>query len=211
MPYTGKRPGLVLASGLALVLAAALAPAGLRGQPVPVWAWCVWGCAFGAALWMFHQAGLVLAEAVRRVAWLLPVVCVFALPAALLAPGGHRALVALALAARALSAAATGAAVAKWLGPSGIVHGTRQLRAPARLTDVLEATLASLTIMLNQVKAMLRAREARRTGFGAWSDVTVRPVETVRGFGRLIASLLLRSLERAEALERARRARGLDP
>jgi energy-coupling factor transporter transmembrane protein EcfT len=34
------------------------------------------------------------------------------------------------------------------------------------------------------------------------------PRETVEGYGRLIAALLLRSLERAEALDRARRARG---
>ena len=34
------------------------------------------------------------------------------------------------------------------------------------------------------------------------------PAETVRGFGRLVAALLLRSLERAEAVEQARRARG---
>jgi energy-coupling factor transporter transmembrane protein EcfT len=38
--------------------------------------------------------------------------------------------------------------------------------------------------------------------------VAAEPVETVRGFGRLVASLLLRSLERAEAVETARRARG---
>ena len=55
---------------------------------------------------------------------------------------------------------------------------------------------------------MLRAREARRPAFGAWSDLVFAPADTVRGFGRLVASLLLRSLERAEAIEQARRARG---
>jgi len=68
--------------------------------------------------------------------------------------------------------------------------------------------LASLTIVLRQVRAMLRAREARRPSFGALGDVVANPVETTRGFGRLVASLLLRSLERAEAVEQARRARG---
>jgi energy-coupling factor transporter transmembrane protein EcfT len=36
----------------------------------------------------------------------------------------------------------------------------------------------------------------------------VAPRETLRGFGRLTGALLLRSVERAESLERARRARG---
>jgi len=94
------------------------------------------------------------------------------------------------------------------LGPSGLVRAARDLRLPARLVDVFEAMLASLTIVLRQVRAMLRAREARRPGFGALSDLLASPVETTRGFGRLVASLLLRSLERAEAIEQARRARG---
>ena len=81
-----------------------------------------------------------------------------------------------ALAARALSAAAMGAAVATCLGPSGLARAVRDLaRCPARLADVFEATLASLTIVLRQVRAMLRAREARRPGFGAWSDLAVEP------------------------------------
>jgi hypothetical protein len=73
---------------------------------------------------------------------------------------------------------------------------------------VFDATLASLTIVLRQVRGMLRAREARRPAFGAWSDLLTAPSDTVRGFGRLVASLLLRGLERAEATEQARRARG---
>ena len=101
-----------------------------------------------------------------------------------------------------------GAAVASLLGPSGLARAVRQWRAPGRLADVFEATLASLTIVLRQVSAMLRAREARRPAFGAWSDLAAAPGDTVRGFGRLVAALLLRSLERAEAIEQARRARG---
>lgn len=211
MAYTGKRPGLVFGLGLALVLSAALTPAGLRGQPTPPAAWAVWALALASALWMFHRAGYMVREAIRRIGWLVPVVIVLALPAAWLAPAGNRAMVALALCTRALAAAGVGAALAAWLGPSGLVRGARQLGAPRRLADVFEATLASLTIVLRQAKAMLRAREARRTGFGAWSDLVTGPADTVRGFGRLVASLLLRSLERAEALEQARRARGIEP
>jgi energy-coupling factor transporter transmembrane protein EcfT len=205
---TVKRAAPVLACGLAVVLAAALAPAGLRGQPVPPWSWAVWAAAFAGALWTFGRAGLPLQEAARRIAWLAPVVALFALPAALLAPSGSRLVVGAALAARALAAAAMGAAVATRLGPSGLVQASRELRLPARLVDVFEAMLASLTIVLRQVRSMLRAREARRPSFGALSDLLWSPVETTMGFGRLVASLLLRSLERAEAVEQARRARG---
>ena len=205
---TVSRPAPALVAGLGLVVAAALAPAGLSGAPVAAWSWGVWAAVFAAALWTFARAGLPLPEAFRRVSWLVPVVALFSVPAALLAPSGSRVLVGAALAARALSAATMGAAVATRLGPSGLVRAARDLRLPARLVDVFEAMLASLTIVLRQVRAMLRAREARRPAFGALSDVVASPADTTRGFGRLVASLLLRSLERAEAIEQARRARG---
>jgi energy-coupling factor transporter transmembrane protein EcfT len=205
---TVRRPAPALLCGLALVLASALAPAGLSGRPVPTWSWAVWAAVFIAAMWTFVRASLPLAEALRRVGWLVPVVALFSVPAALLAPSGSRLVSGAALAARALSAAAMGAAVATRLGPSGLVCAARDLRLPARLVDVFEATLASLTIVLRQAHAMLRAREARRPAFGALSDLLSSPADTTRGFGRLVASLLLRSLERAEAVEQARRARG---
>ena len=208
MASTDRLRAAAFVGGLALVLAAALAPAGLDGRAVPVWAWATWSTVFVVALLVFRRAGLLLAESFRRVGWLVPMVAVFSVPAALLAPAGARVTVGAALSIRALAAAAMGAAVATWLGPSGLVRAVRQLRLPARLADVFEATLASLAIVLRQVRAMLRAREARRPGFGAWSDLFASPRDTVRGFGRLVASLLLRSLERAEALEQARRARG---
>jgi energy-coupling factor transporter transmembrane protein EcfT len=208
MTSTDNARAAALVCGLALVLAAALSPAGLDGRAVPLWAWATWAIAFVAALVVFRRAGLMLPEALRRVGWLVPVVAVLAVPAAVLAPAEARVTVAAALSIRALSAAAMGAAVATWLGPSGLVRAVRRLRLPARLADVFEATLASLTVVLRQIRAMLRAREARRSGFGAWSDVLASPTDTVRGFGRVVASLLLRSLERAEALEQARRARG---
>ncbi len=211
MPYTGRRHGVILACGLVVASAAALAPAGLQGDRPPVWAWGLWTLGFATAVWTFHKAGLLVAEALRRITWLMPIVALFALPAALVAPTRARGLVAVTLSTRALAAAAAGAGIAAWLGPSGIVSGARQLRAPQRLVDVLEATLASLATVLRQVRAMLQAREARRTRYGAWSDMLTEPADTVRGFGRLVAALLLRSLERAEALERARRARGLEP
>ena len=208
MPPIADRPAMILGAGLALVLAAALAPAGLAGQGVPSWAWLVWLAVFALALAMFRAAGWLLPEALRRVAWLLPLVAVLAIPAGLASPSGRRGIVALALAARAVSAAAAGAGVAVLLGPAGLVRALRQLHMPARLVAIVEATLASLAVVTRQVGHMLRAREARRPGAGAWSAMAVRPVETARGFGRLVAALLLRSLERAEALERARQARG---
>jgi energy-coupling factor transporter transmembrane protein EcfT len=208
MLHTARRPGLVLAIGLAVVLAAALSPAGLRDQQVPAGSWAIWATTFLLALLAFRSAGVPVLEALRRIAWLVPLVALLALPAGLLAEPGRRVLLASALGVRALAAATAGTALAARLGPSGLVGGARQLRAPERLVDVLEAMLVSLTVVTRQVRAMLRAREARRPAFGAWSALTATPVETLRGFGRLAAALLLRSLERAESLEQARRARG---
>lgn len=208
MMPTARHPARALLCGLAVVLAAALVPAGLSGHPVPRWSWAVWAAASAAALWTFRRGGLPLPEALRRVGWLAPVVALFSVPAALVAPSGSRLVVGTALAARALSAAAMGAATATMLGPLGLVRAARDLRLPDRLVDVFEATLASLTVVLRQVRAMLRAREARRPAVGALGDFVRNPLDTTRGFGRLVASLLLRSLERAEAVEQARRARG---
>jgi len=203
-----RRPGLLLAAGLALVVAAALAPAGLGVHPVPAWSWLLWGFAFAAGIVVFRAAGLTAAQALRRVAWLLPLVLLLAIPAALFAPAGRRWPVALALGARALAAATVGAATATCLGPLGIVKGAAALRAPPRLVAVLESALGSMAGVLRQVRGMLRAREARRPAYGAWGTLLREPVATVHGFGRFAAALLLRSLERAEMLERARRARG---
>ena len=206
-----RRPVVPLVLSLAAIIAAALTPAGLSGRPIPIWAWGVWLVTMAGALALFRGAGYALQDAVRRTSWMLPVVALFVGPAAWLAPPGSRGGVALALLARAWSAASLGAGIATYLGPAGLARGVRQLGVPVRLADVFEATLASLSIVLRQVQAMLRAREARRPGFGAWSAILVSPVDTLRGFGRLVASLLLRSLERAEAIEQARRARGGTP
>jgi energy-coupling factor transporter transmembrane protein EcfT len=203
-----KHPGRLLACALVVIVSAAIAPAGLSGRPIPAWAWLLWTASLGWGLCLFWRAGLRWRDAIRRAAWLLPVVAFFAAPAALLAPAGTRVTVAAALMVRAWSAASLGAGLATFLGPAGLARGVRQLGVTERLADVFEATLASLAIVLRQAGAMLRAREARRPGYGAWSSVVAAPVETARGFGRLVAALLLRSLERAEAIEQARRARG---
>ena len=208
MLYTGRRPGAWLAGGLAVALTAALAPAGLRGTPVPVLSWAIWIAALVLATLWFRLAGLPLLEALRRLTWLMPVVALLALPAGLLAPAGSRPFVLTALAVRALAAAAVGSAMAVHLGPAALVSGARQLHMPSRLCDILAAMLASLVVIVRQARAMLRAREARRPSPGPWSSVLLTPVTTIRGFGRLVASLLLRSLERAEAMELARTARG---
>jgi energy-coupling factor transporter transmembrane protein EcfT len=208
MPPISSRPAFILGIGLTAIVAAALMPAGIGGGALPWWTWPVWALTFVTALLLFRRGGYLLPEALRRVAWIVPALSVFVLPAALLAPPPDRLLVTLALLCRALAATTMGAALAASLGPSGLARGVRQLGAPDRLADVFESMLASLTVVLRQVRAMLRAREARRPGAGAWSAVLSSPGETVRGFGRLVASLLLRSLERAESLEHARRARG---
>ena len=207
---TPSRPGLVLGVGLGLTALAALAPAGLARPSVPAWSWAAWGLAFVGGAAAFRLAGSTLPQLVRRLGWLLPFVLVLAVPAALLAPPGRRLATALALAVRALAATTAAAGAAFRLGPLGLVRGARALRVPARLVDVLEAALASLAAMIEQARAMLRAREARRTTHGPWGSLLAEPRSTVRGFGRFAAALLLRTLERAEAVERARVARGAD-
>lgn len=208
MTRTARRPGLVLAAGLAVVLAAALAPAGLRGEGVPVASWVLWAAVFAAALAAFRAAGWTPRSSLARTLQLVPFVALLAVPAGILAAPDRRVWLVLALACRALSAAAAGSALAAWLGPQGIVRGARALGLPGRLTDVLAATLASIATVTRNVQTMLRAREARRPGRGAMPLLLASPPEAVKNFGRLVAALLLRSLERAEAVDRARRARG---
>jgi len=207
---TPSRPGLVLGAGLALCVLAALAPAGLARGSTPSWSWGAWALAFAGGAVALRLAGSTLPQLVRRLAWILPFVLVLALPAALLAPPGRRVASALALAARATAATTAAAGAAFLLGPLGLVRGARTLGVPARLGDVLEAALASLAATFDQAQAMLRAREARRTTHGPWGSLLAEPLATVRGFGRFAGALLLRTLERAEAVERARIARGAD-
>jgi energy-coupling factor transporter transmembrane protein EcfT len=204
------RPGVVLGAGLALTVLAALAPAGLADPWVPNWSWTAWALAFAGGVAAFRAAGSTAPQLLRRLAWLLPFVLVLAAPAALLAPPGRRLATAVALLARSVAATTAAAGTSFLLGPLGLVRGARSLGAPERLVDVLEAALASLAAMLEQARAMLRAREARRTTHGPWGSLLAEPAATVRGFGRFAAALLLRTLERAEAVERARLARGAD-
>jgi energy-coupling factor transporter transmembrane protein EcfT len=207
---TPPRAGLVLGTGLTLTILAALAPAGLARPSVPPWSWAAWALAFAGGAAAFRAAGSTLAQFLRRLAWLLPFVLVLVLPAALLAPPGRRLGTALALSVRSLAATTAAAGAAFLLGPLGLVRGARALRVPARLVDVLEAAMSSLAAMIGQARAMLRAREARRTSYGPWGSLLTEPASTVRGFGRFAGALLLRTLERAEAIERARLARGGD-
>jgi energy-coupling factor transporter transmembrane protein EcfT len=170
----------------------------------------VWGLAFVFGVAAFLGAGSTPPQLARRVGALLPFVLVLVLPAALLASPGRRAVAAVALVARALAATTAAAGTAFALGPLGLVRGARALRVPPRLVDVFEAALASLAAILAQARAMLLAREARRTTHGPWGSLLTEPGATARGFGRFAGSLLLRTLERAEAVERARLARGGD-
>jgi cobalt/nickel transport system permease protein len=207
--FRTDKPGLVLVLFLGAVLAAATAPAGLGGLPIPAACWILWGGVLAMALAALAAAGIPPGLALRRLAWLLPLIALLAVPAGLLSAPGRRGWVTLGLAARAFASASAAAALATWLGPAGLIEGARRLRCPPRLLEVFGAAVASLAIVLRQVSAMLRAREARRPGHGAWPRLLASPRRAARGFGRLVAALLLRSLERGEALERARRARGI--
>jgi energy-coupling factor transporter transmembrane protein EcfT len=207
---SSRHPGRELALGLAITTVAAVAPAGLRGEPVPRVSWLVWMLALAVGVAAFRAAGSTPAQLARRVAWLLPFVLVLVLPAALIAPPDTRGPTAVALVVRALSASVAAAGIAYRLGPLGLVRGARALGAPERLADVLEASLVGLATTLDRARAMLRAREARRAGPGAWASLLREPHATLRGFGRFGGALLLRSLERAEAQQRARLARGAD-
>lgn len=203
-----RRAGLVLVCGLLVIGTAAVTPAGLGGRPVPPFSVAIWVVVFLTALAVQRACGASPGLALKRLLLFAPFILLLVLPAALMAPPGRRWIAGFGLAARAVAATSGGIALAQGLGPPGLVAGLRQLRVPERLVHILGAALGSLHIVLRQVRAMLRAREARRPGYGAWSTLTLAPVRTARGFGRLVAALLLRSLERAEALDRARRARG---
>lgn len=201
-------PGFVLAAGLAVVVLAATAPAGLHGRPVPLSSWIVWSVvpAASVALLRAKRGGLMVAA--RQLALLLPTVLMLTLPAVLFAAASGGVAVGLALLARSVATAAAGLATVTYLGPVELIAGLRALRLPGRFVDVVHAMLVGLAAIVRQVTEMLRARTARGTGHAPWSDLVFAPVETSRGFGRTTAALLLRSLERAESLERARRARG---
>jgi len=201
-------PGLVLFTGLAAVLVAATAPAGLHGHAVPASSWIVWLVVTAAAIALLRAKRGGLMVAARQLALLVPTVVMLTLPAVLFAASSGTALVGGALLARAVATAAAGLAIVGYLGPVGVVDGLRALRLPERFVDVVHGTLIALSAIVRQVTAMLRARTARGTGHAPWPKLRSAPVTTLRGFGRMTAALLLRSLERAESLERARRARG---
>jgi energy-coupling factor transporter transmembrane protein EcfT len=201
-------PGLVLAAGVAVVVIAATAPAGLHGRPVPAWSWIVWGVVPFAAIALLRSKRGGLMIAARQLALLLPTVLMLTLPAVLFASASGGTVVGLALLARAVATAAAGLATVTYLGPVELIAGLRALRLPERFVDVVHAMLVGLAAVVRQVTEMLRARTARGTGHAPWSGLISSPGDTLRGFGRITAALLLRSLERAESLERARRARG---
>lgn len=202
------RPGLVLATGLAVAAASALFPAGLGGGAVPAWSVASWIAVLLASFVTIRARTRSSTRTLRDLAWLLPPVILLTLPVALFAAEGRGPATAGAILLRAWAAASAGLSTYVFLGAPGLLDGMRALRVPSRLVDVAHAMLVSLTAIGRQVSGMLRARAARRTGSAPWAAIAVAPVETLRAFGRFVGALLLRSLERAEASERARRARG---
>lgn len=202
------RPGLVLSGGLAVAVGTAFVPAGLDGRGVPGPSWVSWIVVVVVSVATLRLVSGSFTRSLRRLAWLLPPVVLLTLPAVVFTAEARGGGVALALVFRALAATSVGLATVTALGPSGVVAGLTSLRVPPRLVQIVHAMLVSLHAITRQVTGMLRARAARRPGGTPWSAILVAPVDTVRGFGRLVGSLLLRSIERAEALERARRARG---
>jgi cobalt/nickel transport system permease protein len=208
MPPT-VRPGFVLAAGAVVVVSAALLPAGIDGRPVPPFSWVSWSVVLAASLFVLYRASGGLARTTRHLLWLLPPVLMLTLPATVFAAAGRRGSSALACALilRALCAAAAGIATVTHLGPAGVVAGLAALRLPPRLVEIVHAMLVSLAAIVRQATGMQRARAARRIGPAPWPALAAAPIDTLRGFGRLVGALLLRALERAEALERARRAR----
>ncbi len=201
-------PGAILAVGLFVVVYAALLPAGLDGRPIPAVSWISWTVVLIGSLVGLRAVNGSAVRAVRGLAWLLPPILLLTLPAAFFAAGGKGTGVALALVLRSLTAATAGLATVSALGSSGLVQGLRSLHVPSRLVETVHAMLVALTAIGRQVSGMLRARAARGTSPAPWSALAISPIDTVRGFGRLVGALLLRSIERAESVERARRARG---
>jgi energy-coupling factor transporter transmembrane protein EcfT len=204
-------PGLVLLAGFAVVVFAATAPAGLHGRPVPPWSWIVWSAVplLSIAVLRSKKGGLMVAA--RQLAPIAPAVLLLTMPAVLFAAAEQGPAVGAALVARALATAVAGLATVSVLGPVDLVAGLRALKIPDRCVDVVHAMLVSLAAIVRLVEGMLRSRTARGAGRLPWSGLVLAPGETLRGFGRVTAALFLRSLERAEALERARRARGAGP
>jgi hypothetical protein len=201
-------PGVVLAVGLAAVVLAASMPAGLHGHPVPVSSWIVWSAVPAAAVALLRSKRGGLMVAARQLVLILPTVLMLTLPAVAFAAASRGAVVGFALLARSVATAAAGLSTVTYLGPVALIAGLRAFRLPGRFVDVVHGLLVGLAAVVRQVTDMLRARTARGTGHGPWSDLVVAPGDTLRGFGRITAGLLLRWLEGAESLERARRARG---
>ena len=201
------RGAALLLAGAVGTTVAALLPAGLRGEPVGR-SLVGWGVLAGAALLALAARGRSPGEVRRFLLAVLPVALLLAAPAAALAPPGRRLLVLGCLLARTGTAVLVAGTTALLLGPGGLVAALRALRVPAGFVDVLEAALASLVLLREEGAAMLRARRARHPRGRAFAPLPAAPRDTVLGYGRLVAALLLRALARAERRELARRARG---
>ena len=188
---------------------AALAPAGLHGRPVPVWSWAI----LDRRLHDFDvgtsaRRAIAVVDALRRVSWLLPAILMLTVPAALIAPAGSRLPV---------RPGARRPGLCVGLDGRGGGHLARPERTGACGPRVARARAPGRRVRSHAGEPDHRAPPGAGHAAGPRSSPAgVRRLERSHdeadrngsGFGRLVASLLLRSLERAEAVEQARRARG---
>ena len=86
-------------------------------------------------------------------------------------------------------------------GFTGICRALREMRVPAFLTDQLQFIYRYISVLLLEALSMRRAREAR--GFG-------RKRYPLKTWGVMTGQLFLRSIERAERINRAMLARGFN-
>ncbi len=106
------------------------------------------------------------------------------------------------LGARTLLAASALVALSLRTSGPALLEALASLRVPRALLSVLGGVARSLWIVTDEARRMRRARLMR----GAGATFAVR----ARATGAMIGSLLLRSLDRAERVERAMTARGFD-
>lgn len=118
-------------------------------------------------------------------------------------PLSHSAMVRAASIALSAALSVWAATVAATLsGPERLAHALSGLGAPRILVAILAMTVRYLAVGEDEVRRMLRARDAR--------GVPPRLRDRIRVAGAMVGSLFVRSLDRAERVGSAMAARGFD-